>query len=100
MKPPPVILNEAVGGVKDLRSDNVHEMCPPDSSLTLRMTEKDAQNDREEVDHYIRKIKNVIRDISKTHIKNTHQKHTSKTRKTSKKRKTFVKIQKSLHPGD
>ena len=49
--------------------------CVPDSSLTLRMTEKDAQNDREEVDHYIRKIKNVIRDISKTHIKNTHQKH-------------------------
>ena len=78
MKPPPVILNGAVGavgGVKDLRSDNVHEMCPPDSLLTLRMTEKDAQNDREEVDHYIRKIKNVIRDISKTHIKNTHQKH-------------------------
>ena len=34
-----VILNEAAGGVKDLGHDNVQEMCPPDSSLTLRMTE-------------------------------------------------------------
>ena len=25
---PSVILNEAAGGVKDLRYDNVHEMCP------------------------------------------------------------------------
>lgn len=24
----PVILNGAAGGVKDLRYDNVHEMCP------------------------------------------------------------------------
>ena len=35
-----VILNEAAGGVKDLGHDNVQEMCPPDSSLTLRMTER------------------------------------------------------------
>ena len=34
-----VILNGAAGGVKDLRYDNLHEMCPPDSSLSLRMTE-------------------------------------------------------------
>ena len=34
-----VILNEAAGGVKDLGHDNVPEMCFPDSSLTLRMTE-------------------------------------------------------------
>ena len=33
-----VILNGAAGGVKDLRYDNLHEMCPPDSSRTLRMT--------------------------------------------------------------
>ena len=35
-----VILNEAAGRVKDLGHDNVHEMCFPDSSLTLRMTER------------------------------------------------------------
>ena len=39
-----VILNELfltviLNGVKDLGHDNVQEMCPPDSSLTLRMTE-------------------------------------------------------------
>ena len=50
----PVILNGAAGGVKDLMYDNVQEMYPPDSSLSLRMTERalgmtgDAQNDREE----------------------------------------------------
>ena len=48
-----------------------NRMSVPDSSLALRMTEKDAQNDRKGVDHNIRKIKNVIRDISETHIKNT-----------------------------
>ena len=35
-----VSLNGAVGGVKDLGHDNVPEMCFPDSSLTLRMTER------------------------------------------------------------
>ena len=32
-----------LNGVKDLRYNYVHEMCPPDSSLTLRMTGRDIQ---------------------------------------------------------
>ena len=50
----------------------------------------DAQNDRKGVDHNIRKFKNVIKDISETHIKKA---------KTSKKRKIFVKIRKACTLG-
>ena len=38
-----VILNGAAGGVKDLMYDNVQEMYPPDSSLSLRMTEREPE---------------------------------------------------------
>ena len=70
----PVILNEAAGGVKDLRHDNVHEMCPPDSSLTLRMTGRDIQKNIKD------KRKSIIIsgrfEIPKRHIKKKrkHQK--------------------------
>lgn len=38
-----VILNGTAGGVKDLMYDNVQEMYPPDSSLSLRMTEREPE---------------------------------------------------------
>ena len=64
-------------------------MCPPDSSLTLRMTGRDIQKNIKD------KRKSII-------ISGRFEipKDTSKKAKTSKKRKTFVKIQKSLHQGD